>query len=419
MPPWSLQRRPPGMSPSQRRRRSLRRRENAIRPGSSSRRRSSLACCSSSRRSHRFSSRLTRWTLSDATYIGLDNFAQFFREPFLVQGLINTLIYGGVTSGLKVVLGLLLAVLLTSRHHRPRLSARRRLLPGAGLDGRRRHHLHGDDASHPASSTRRSQLFGIKGPGWLTDPALRACSRSHWSTSGRGSGSRPSSTWPASPRFRGTTTRPRSSTAPTACRSSGTSPCRSCAPATVTVIILSLIGGLRSFDLIWAMTRGGPGFTSDVIASVIYKQYQAGFYGLSTAGNVVLFARRRRDHRSALVVAQPQRGRAMRAPCAALLDRRRRRSSSRSSSSWCRSPSSCSPRSRTGRRLAARVLAAGERLSISGTISSQVIETRDYMLITAFINSIILTVVSVTLLVVFGAMVGSSCSAGRRAGRRS
>src|ERR671912_610790 len=60
-------------------------------------------------------------------------------------------------------------------------------------------------------------------------------------------------------------------------------------PAITTVIILALIGGLRSFDLIWAMTRGGPGFTSDVIASVIYKQYQAGFYGLSTAGNVVLF----------------------------------------------------------------------------------------------------------------------------------
>jgi raffinose/stachyose/melibiose transport system permease protein len=55
------------------------------------------------------------------------------------------------------------------------------------------------------------------------------------------------------------------------------------------VIILSLIGGLRSFDLVWAMTRGGPGFASDVVASVIYKQYQAGFYGLSTAGNVILF----------------------------------------------------------------------------------------------------------------------------------
>ena len=55
------------------------------------------------------------------------------------------------------------------------------------------------------------------------------------------------------------------------------------------MVLLSLIGGLRSFDLIWAMTKGGPGFTSDVLASVVYKQYQAGFYGLSTAGNVVLF----------------------------------------------------------------------------------------------------------------------------------
>ena len=60
-------------------------------------------------------------------------------------------------------------------------------------------------------------------------------------------------------------------------------------PATNSVIILSFIGGLRSFDLIWTMTRGGPGFTSDVIASIIYKQYQAGFFGLSTAGNVILF----------------------------------------------------------------------------------------------------------------------------------
>jgi len=59
--------------------------------------------------------------------------------------------------------------------------------------------------------------------------------------------------------------------------------------ATFTVILLSFIGGLRSFDLIWTMTHGGPGFASDVLPSVIYKEYQAGFYGLSTAGNVVLF----------------------------------------------------------------------------------------------------------------------------------
>ena len=60
------------------------------------------------------------------------------------------------------------------------------------------------------------------------------------------------------------------------------------APSQNSIIILSLIGGLRSFDLIWAMTGGGPGFATDVLASVIYKQYAAGFYGLSTAGNVVM-----------------------------------------------------------------------------------------------------------------------------------
>ena len=57
---------------------------------------------------------LTRWTLFDIEFIGLDNFVQFFEEPMLFQGLVNTFIYGVVTSAAKVVLGLLIAVLLTS-----------------------------------------------------------------------------------------------------------------------------------------------------------------------------------------------------------------------------------------------------------------------------------------------------------------
>ena len=56
------------------------------------------------------------------------------------------------------------------------------------------------------------------------------------------------------------------------------------------------------------MTGGGPGFTCDVLASVIYKQYQAGFFGLSTAGNVVLFLLVTVDHGPAVVVPQPKAG---------------------------------------------------------------------------------------------------------------
>ena len=57
---------------------------------------------------------LTRWSLFDWEFIGLENFVLFFNRPALVSSMRNTLIYAVVTSGLKVVLGLLLAVLFTS-----------------------------------------------------------------------------------------------------------------------------------------------------------------------------------------------------------------------------------------------------------------------------------------------------------------
>ena len=60
-------------------------------------------------------------------------------------------------------------------------------------------------------------------------------------------------------------------------------------PSRNSIILLSFLSGMRCFDLIWAMTGGGPGFATDVMASVVYKQYAAGYYGLSTAGNVIMF----------------------------------------------------------------------------------------------------------------------------------
>ena len=56
---------------------------------------------------------LTRWDQFTATYIGLDNYRQFFKEPQLTGGLVNTLIHAMLTSATKSVLGLLLAMLLT------------------------------------------------------------------------------------------------------------------------------------------------------------------------------------------------------------------------------------------------------------------------------------------------------------------
>jgi raffinose/stachyose/melibiose transport system permease protein len=231
---------------------------------------------------------LTRWTLFDVTFIGFDNFVQFFQEQQLYQGFINTFIYGFVTSAAKVVLGMALALLLTSpiigRGYLRAVVFFPVLVSTIGVGLTFKSLL---DPFHGAVNGFLG-LFGIAGPGWLTDPKMALLSVAAidvWKGVGiatlifmAGIVAIPqeyfeaakvdgASSWKI---FR-TITLPLSR------------------PATGTVIILSLIGGLRSFDLIWATTNGGPGFTSDVIASVIYKQYQAGFYGLSTAGNVILF----------------------------------------------------------------------------------------------------------------------------------
>lgn len=232
---------------------------------------------------------LTRWDLSTAEFIGLENFRQFFSEPFLVQGLVNTLIYAVTTSGLKTVCGLLLAVLLTGNIFARGFLRTVVFFPvlvstiGIGITF--------TVMMHPTRGIINVALevLGVDGPGWLTNPSLAlfsvalvdlwkgvglatlifiaglaAISTDYYEAARIDGATRFQQFWRITlPLLR---------------------------PATVTVVTLSLIGGLRSFDLIWAMTRGGPGFSSDVVASVIYKQYQAGFYGLSTAGNVILFA---------------------------------------------------------------------------------------------------------------------------------
>ena len=230
----------------------------------------------------------TRWNLTDFTFIGLDNFVQFFQEPALLKGLTNTFIYGVVTSGLKVVLGMLLAVLLTSqiiaRGYLRSVIFFPVLLSSIGVG------IVFTVLMDPRNGMINEALaaVGIKGPAWLTDPAwalLSVALVDVWKGVGlatviyiAGIVSIPQEYFEAAKMDGATSIKSFFNiTLPLA------------RPATATVIILSLIGGLRSFDLIWAMTEGGPGFTSDVIASVIYKQYQAGFYGLSTAGNVVLF----------------------------------------------------------------------------------------------------------------------------------
>ncbi|MDR2068886.1 MAG: sugar ABC transporter permease, partial [Spirochaetaceae bacterium] len=57
---------------------------------------------------------MTVWTLTDFRFVGFYNFKTFFSEYSLRIGVQNTLLYAVLTCGFKAVLGLGLAVLLTS-----------------------------------------------------------------------------------------------------------------------------------------------------------------------------------------------------------------------------------------------------------------------------------------------------------------
>jgi len=230
---------------------------------------------------------LTRWSLFDAVFIGLDNYAAFLSDPQLLSGLRNTIIYAVLTSGLKVIIALPLAMLLTSNIRLKGLFRGIIFFPvlvstvAVGITFA--------TLMQPSIGLINTTLgaLGLPTPDWLGDPEFALYSVvivDVWKGIGlamvifiAGILSIPEDYFEAARLEGGTWVKFRHVILPLARN------------ATFTVILLSFIGGLRTFDLIWTITRGGPGFASDVLTSVIYKQYQAGFYGLSTAGNVVLF----------------------------------------------------------------------------------------------------------------------------------
>jgi raffinose/stachyose/melibiose transport system permease protein len=61
------------------------------------------------------------------------------------------------------------------------------------------------------------------------------------------------------------------------------------APAVTINLMLSTIGGLKLFDQVFAITNGGPGYSTETLSTLIYKQaFVFGSYGYSTAVALVL-----------------------------------------------------------------------------------------------------------------------------------
>ena len=230
---------------------------------------------------------LTVWSFTDFEFVGLKNYEMFFEDQQLMQGLANTLIYALSTSGSKVILAFFIAVFLTSSFRMRGVMRFVVFFP----------HLVSNVAicitfmalMHPSKGLFNALLssLGMEKVKFLYDPqtalpsviftdvwkglsvsvviyiaGLQAIDRTYYEAAQIDGASKAQTLWNITlPLVR---------------------------PAMNTIIILSLIGGLKSFDLIKTMTDGGPGYSSTVLALTVYRQFSNGYYGMSTTGNIIM-----------------------------------------------------------------------------------------------------------------------------------
>ena len=230
---------------------------------------------------------MTIWNLKEARFVGLENFITFFSMTNTRTALINTAIFALVTCSVKIILGLLLAQYICngikSGNYLKIVIFFPYLLGNVVVALAFRAIL------EPAGTVNQFlQLSGLDAVRWLTDKrfALMTCIVADiWKGIGTvtiiliaGICAIPKSYYEAA-------------------AIDGASPWRAFRKITLpllipsfnTVLTLCLIGGLRSYDLVQALTGGGPGYSSEVLGTVIYKLFARGSYGLATAGNVILF----------------------------------------------------------------------------------------------------------------------------------
>ena len=231
---------------------------------------------------------LTKWNLRTSEFIGFENFKTFFTMANTSSALKNTAIYAFATCGLKVVIALLLAqYLCNSRAKHTEYIKVMYYLPS----------LLGNVAVAMAFESVLdkngilNQLLvnmGFEAIKFLTDSkfALITCILIDvWKGIGTaliiyisGISAIPKDYYDAA-------------------AIDGASPVKSFFKITIpllvptinSVLTLSLIGGLRTYDLMYTLTGGGPGFSTELLGSAIYKLFSRGSYGLATAGYVIMF----------------------------------------------------------------------------------------------------------------------------------
>lgn len=232
---------------------------------------------------------LTRWDLINAEFIGLQNFITFFTQRNTSVAIPHTFIYAFGTCLAKVVFGLLIAVGLSSSYVRSKTYLKSlvyfpTMLSAVAVG------ITFSALMHPTNGLFNAvlSLFGADPVKWLTDGDIALYSVmavDFWKGIGvstviylAGLGAIPKDYYEAADL---------DGAGPVKRFFKVTLPLM--VPSINSVLTLSLIGGLKSYELLWTMTEGGPGYSTEILGTVTYKLFARGNYGIATAGNVVMF----------------------------------------------------------------------------------------------------------------------------------
>jgi raffinose/stachyose/melibiose transport system permease protein len=60
-------------------------------------------------------------------------------------------------------------------------------------------------------------------------------------------------------------------------------------PVLTVTTVLNLLYGLKVFDTVFVLTNGGPGYATETVNTVVFKEFARGHYAVSSALSTLLF----------------------------------------------------------------------------------------------------------------------------------
>lgn len=233
--------------------------------------------------------RILGFDLSSARFGGLENYIDVFTQPNMRRAIANSFIFAVITTVFKMGIGLSLAVALNRRL--AFTNALRTIFFLPAVINTVAVGLIFSSLMHPSNglinaSLRAAGLSALT-KSWLADPHIAifsVCAIEIWKWSGFTMVILLSGMQTIGKDFyeaaeidgAGEFTKFRYITFPLLL------------PAFNNALILSIIGGLKVFDLIQATTQGGPGSATEVFGTLIYKSFGAGRFGEGCAASMIL-----------------------------------------------------------------------------------------------------------------------------------